>query len=444
VKKLVVALLLLPLCLSACTPGRFVDIDTPVEDGTVLRVMVSALDESGVMRELEITDYAESYRAQRGEPSIQLDVTTVGEGYDPTDIYSYVRADSIAASYFDTVATKLLAGDDDFDMFFIGNATYGNAQNQVNSMLRKEYMLSMEEMGLAALYDDMLPGVKELCSADGALLLAPVGFGVQAHALRPGAMERLGITAADIPNTLTAFTDFILSMRDKMEAEKVALIELNAAFYAMFYEGQYVTEYMTHGDNLQPMWDALVDAMDRLNASGLCPFVERGILDASVLRPNEFPAIYYTDVLYAEHSRRLDGSQWAEEAEPYIPYMLLTENAKNALWYISCFVVNPFSKNLSAVKAYLSTILDKDFRFAANDNFLERWMIYDNPLYADKPDYVAYKDALAHSVRSYSFIGSTGDTLLTFTDYLAYHRGEMTSAEWKAKVDRTLEFMRDE
>ena len=461
-KRLAIPLLLL-MCLSACAPSAEVlylapspdadateqavkDTPAPEADENALRLLISTIDAGGLGVELPIADYAQDYRAEHGQTVTPLATTVIGNQFDPDD---HLSRPGIAASYFDAVSVKLMSGDADFDMFFIGGSTYIYAENYFNSMLRKDYFASMESLGLAALFDGMLPGVKALCSADGEILLAPIGFGLAMKTMKPSALQKLGITMADIPTTAGAYTDFLLGMKDKMEAEKVALLEFPFASYLFTdYEGQYVTEFMTRGDNLQPMWDALVDTVDRLYHSELCVFEIGEWLDANwtISMPYDFPYIYHTDTLYAQHSRTLTGSRTDITDDPYLPYMLLTEDSKDTLYFGSFFAVNPNSKKLPEVAEFLSTILDKDFRLALNANHpaSERWMIYDNPDYEEYPDYRAYKETLPHVTRSFTNLHNANAALFTFTDYMAYHNGTLTSAEWKAKIDRELEFLRDE
>jgi len=467
-KRFIALLLLLSMCFTACTPTRedyalpigTVDnsslnktdgenaagaTPTPLTDGEGLRVLVAErdLDEATTHT---LFSSIESYRKRESLPAIALDFVEIKASSNTNAIPAM---ETIAAHYYDTIALKLLAGDDDFDMFLIGSQSYQHARGQVHDMLNKNYFVSMETLGLAALYDDMLPGVKGLCTADGAILLAPIRFVFTGRMMKRDALSRLNISAGDMPRTAKGFTDFILSLCGTMESTQTLLVDtFDPGIFIEWFAGQYVAEYMDYGENMQAMWDALVDALDRLFASGLLAFETGGSDGAGGVLPYDFPAMYHTDALMDSRTVSVTGNDSGEAIKEYyntelMPYILLTEDAKEPIYGGAFLAVNPNTKHLDDVRAYLSTMLSADFRRSATTK--DYWIIYDDSDFHENADYLWYKDALANSTRGYSSpYGAANGQYISYFDYLAYHNGTMTSAQWKAKVDRELEFLRDE
>ena|GEM_PF-1893944 len=495
-KKLIATLLLLPMCLSACTSkpedfllttptpgpsesavaptstpggdGKETDVaPTPTSDGDgeetdgpVLRVlsMEYAIDPA-FSYDKEIFMHAEYYREQENMGEITLEFVPISNQIMHSS-NEFIDFYGSAAQYFDTIALKLLAGDSDFDMFYIDNLSYLHARAQVNGMLRKEYFVSMETLGLADLFDGMLPGVKNLCTADGATLLAPITFQFSGNLARQLSLQKLGITAGDVPGTAVAFTDFLLGMKAQMEDEKIAYTkDWPIAYFINQYEEQYVNEYMTFGGNTQAMWDALVYAVDGLCTSGLLDSTLGEAISENNIVPYDFPVIYYTDTLLAYNTSFFDGGIYHDELHEQdgtapLPYVRLTEDAKESIQGGVFLAVNPASENLDLVQEYLSVLLSKDFHKyitdkngVGNNRMNDHWNIYENPALAASPSHQRYLASLQNSTRSQVDITLSGlqvKSFITFSDYLAYHNGTLTSAQWKAKVDRELEFLRDE
>ena len=471
-KKLLAFLLLFPLCLTACAPSaedyllftpsppegdtvaKTSDSPTPTPaetpGGDVLRVLVADGDTNAFNDSPAFFTALEAYRKREGLSLIALDLMTVqypgvvNEGYTTPAAASY---------YLDTLTLKLLSGDDSFDMFLISGNTYANARAQFNGFLRKEYFVSMEKLGLAAMFDGMLPGVKDLCSADEEILLAPFGFILSSHAVRLDSLAKLRTRAGDIPNTAAAFTDYILDRREDMADANLALTALpDAAYFMSWFSEQYVIEYMTHGNNTQAMWDALVDMLERLFTSGLCDFTYGEEVPGGASIPYDNPVPGYTDTLFFDSYIGINGgSNTGIEAwnVSLLPYLLLTEDARVPINSGAYLAVNPHSKNRALVQDYLASFLDKDFRrgLPAIQSSSECKLIYDDANLHGDPASIWYKNALPQSARGYSgawWNTPPGDRVLRYVDYAAYRDGILTSAEWKAKVDRELEFLRDE
>jgi len=475
-KKYLVLFLLLPLCFAACTPaadtvlfaptpgvtdgsaaknemeldasGKETDADE-VPEGTVLRVLAAAQDSQP--ENVELFEEVQGYRARRNMPEINLVLSEIATAANVDD---RANLPHITSAYYNAIALKLLAGDDDFDMFFISSGTYQSASGQINAMLRKEYIASMESLGLAGLYDDMLPGVKELCMADGEILLAPLGFVLRSWALRQEPFNKLAFSRSDIPGTVQALTDLVLIKRDAMADGGIALTYgTDAEYFMSWFTDQYVAEYMTRGENTQAMWDAYVDMLDRLFASGLTVFDNGASLGNGRTVPYDFPVINYTEMLLFDRVGVNGGGMSAAEVWDVVllPSLRLTEDAKEPISSGAFLAVNPNSPNLDMVKAYLTTFLGKEFRLSASMRPVASSsackIIYDDKALYDNANFLWYKKSLPYTTRGYTdawWSMQPQDHLMKYADYIAYHDGEITSAQWKAKVDRELEFLRDE
>jgi len=103
--------------------------------------------------------------------------------------------------YMNTMAKKLLSGDDDFDLFYVHTSMFELFKNQYYTNLS----LFLE---LANRFDSMLPGVKELCSIDDKLCLVPLN--INFHMIQCN--DELTNGKYEIPETL----DKMLSFKDKI------------------------------------------------------------------------------------------------------------------------------------------------------------------------------------------------------------------------------------
>ena len=471
-KKMLIIPLVCAMLFGACATGEN---NAATGGKTTLRMLMTEMDR-GESRWDDFAYYMETYTPQIGctadaGPAVlanhtvpylpvrglgDIAVQTVPTGMAALPYGTYPNAAGIAASYFDDVALKLLAGDDDFDMFLIGMESYMNATSQFSMMLNKNYFLPMEALGLESLFDSMLPGVKDICTADGAILLAPVRLSYWGVVMQPLVLARLGIVPEDIPRTANAFTDFFLNVRDRLESEEIALFsESHSDFLIRQFEGQYISAYMSHAADTQALWDAMLDTLDKLYGAGLVPLTARVLPDGGAA--DFAPAFPYTTAVF-DSFRRITGSGLDEElmpnqspsdrrmenhVDPVLPHLLLTEDAKAPLYGGVFIAVNPNSKNLDAVRDFLTTILSEDFRHSFNIE-QDLWELYENADNALRNDYAVYREAVAHSAMSPVFSRYYRGEYINHTDYAAYRTGTLSAAEWKAKVDRELEFLRDE
>ena len=405
-----------------------------------LKVATNALDGASPSR---IFNYLKNYFVETGAQEYELSSVTLGPRTNDMS--------AIAPEYYDALALKLLAGDDDFDMFFLGGQNYWLAANQINGMLKNGYLLSMEDLGLAHLYDDMLPGVKELCTADGAILLAPISFAFDGYSVNKEALSLLNLRVDTLPHTAAAFTDTVLDRKAAFTQAGVALYEDRAASRVMrWYERQYVTVFMENEADTQVAWDAMLYALDGLFASGLMAFEIEDFAPDSVPEPYKGSIIDYTKSLFSRGFNLVTGSGMpltaaADNPSVFMPYPKLTDGAKNHIWEGLFLAVNPRSKNLDDVKVYLETILSRAFRQSTYNGGAGScpWLIYDEPEFTEHSDYHVYTNMLANSTRGY--IGAADETqYIAYADYMAYRDGKLSASEWKVRVDRELEFLRDE
>ena len=344
--------------------------------------------------------------------------------------------------YYRILTKKLLSGDDDFDIFVIGGRFVGYMPEYIYNIAESGYCVTMEELGLAPLFDDMLPGIKEICSANGEIVFAPVRVELAGMMVSKPIMNILGLTPEDIPRDSDEFIAFVEKHYDAV----------TNAGYSMFGDftltmdvatlSQYGTAFFEKDEHAQDIWDALI----RLNecakkySSDITSFNYR---NPNVMFSFQAAGWQFNEMVFGG---RLDSDFYN------LPVPLLTEYAKYPLATPVFIGVNPRSKNLDVVKEYLSALLSESFheymitesqRLNATDANPRKYKhiqmcLYDVPGVDDTvfPSFSRYKEMLTNASRWYP-----GHYDLM---NVPFHRSEITAEEWKTIVDRELEFMRDE
>jgi len=393
----------------------------------------------------EVLKYIERYCSSQNRQGFTLVPTFLGDS--PTGIE--VAGNDAMYTYMDTVAKKLLAGDDDFDLFFIGGRSYKAIQTHLNGMVKNGYLYPLNELGLAPLFDEMLPGVKGLCSDEnGQILLVPVSLDFDKLELNPDILQAIGVTPDDIPRAAAEFIEFVDTYSDAItDAEYIMFNEAGTFNMYRAAEHQYVAQYYENEGNTQEMWDMF---------TALLKTIEAHTTDASGRNvPDLFFNRYNTNGIFGMRTKwnYLEGD--STRYMPTVPVPLLTEDAKYPL-YESIFIgVNPNSKNLDAVAEFLNTYLSREYIDYAleQSQMLKSWdefnksgsevhvwtALYDLPQLDPElyPAFVYYKEMLQNATRGYP-------GYISFRMFDEFMAGEVSSEAWKQDADRELEFLRDE
>lgn len=107
----------------------------------------------------------------------------------------------VSNEYSNTLAKKLLAGDTDFDIFFINSSMY--------SLLNEDFYedLSSHKL-LNELFDDFIPGIKEICTIEETLALVPTWITIPFIEYSSTTQTEL----IQMPNSFDSFPQFISSL----------------------------------------------------------------------------------------------------------------------------------------------------------------------------------------------------------------------------------------
>ena len=434
-----------------------------IGQNTQLAILVSSyekalssplLSDSALGKGCEVLDYIERYCASQNQQGFTLVPTFLGE-----DPYQERADDSIPAqAYFDTVAKKLLAGDDDFDLFFIGgNSSYSHSLSFLNGAIKNGYLYPLNELGLEPLFDEMLPGIKNLSSANGQILLVPISLDFTGFMLEPEVLQALGITADDFPHTAAEFITFMDTYSEAIsDAGYVMLEPYGASSMRAMTQAQYVTQFNENESGTQEMWDI------RMKLLEAC-YAYQDTIDGDTMAVYEqfsgtlalCADTYGRNMVFGMRQKwdYMNSRSW--KYRPQVPVPLLTEDAKYPLESSIFIGVNPNSKNLDAVAEFLSIYLSReyidyaleesqmlksadDFKLSGGNKMITT-ALYDLPQLDPElyPTFVYYKEMLQNATRGYP----RHLDYPQFEDFLA---GNLSGEEWKKIVDRELEFLRDE
>ena len=393
-----------------------------------------------------VLEHLDTYCSAHDLPGFTLAPTYLG--LNPYDV-DLIGPDTFQ-SYLDSVAKKLLAGDDDFDLFFIGGqASYADSLGLLNGAIKNGYLYPLNKLGLEPLYDEMLPGIKELCSADGQILLVPISLDFEGFMLHPDVLQTLGITADEFPRTATELIQFMDIHNKAVNAAGYVMFEHNVGAADMRYhtQAQYVTQFFEGEINTQEMWDI------RMKLLEACYAYEDKAAYGSGATPLFFRK-YTTNMIFGMR-QKWDYSLSGIRYMPVVPAPLLTAGAKYPLEHSVFIGVNPNSKNLDAVaeflriflsRSYIDYALEKSQMLKSSEDFNAvaggkevLTALYDLPQLDPElyPAFAYYKEMLQNATRGYP-------RHLDYPQLDAFLAQELTGDEWKNIADRELEFLRDE
>ena len=401
--------------------------------GTSITVLASALDkkqyyaDSGGM--YRILSYLGDYYDAVNRPGVSLDPVFLGV----TSTYTYSDADF--QSYHDTLAKKLLAGDDDFDIFLLGGSGYSQSVELINGVIESPYLRPLDDMGLNALFDAMLPGIKELCMVDGKLVLAPLSIQTTRTTVDKNLFAEAGLAWDKLPQTAGELASYLNTNAGKFAGVEGMMLDGGADWDARrALTRQYTEQYFTDESKTQAAWDALLRLTDCLAAHAGEKF---GSYGETAIR------LGFTNTVHGNGP----DNQYV-----FLPMTRLTADSKIPIGEGLFIGVNPNSKNLEAVTELLRTVLSREyFEFAiaeekppAKFGIFNAYLnvgsaLYDIPAMdaATYPSFAAYKESLTYATRGRS-------NAFDVDNWLAFLDGEITAADLKARIDRDLEFLRDE
>jgi len=409
----------------------------PIDPNAILlRLLTNPIDGAAPAWHMK---YVDDFLVENGNTPIQLSAVSVAAA---TDEWNYNQE-----QYYDNLAKKLLAGDSDFDLFIVGGSNYQFLQNTIENILHKDYLYALDTLGLSPQYNDMLPGIKNLCTVDGQLSLAPLYFHFNALTMNAEDAKAVGVNPAQVPRLAQPFIQYVLDIKPLLVREKMALQKsLYTDIFTNWFGPQYSIGFMEGTGSSQTAVDAMLDYSRQLFDTELFDF-DYELLDG--MPAYNGAIIDYTETLFVPNDGSiLIGSSRTEiNTSLAIPMPLLDANAKYPLHEGLFLAVNPYTKNPEAVRAYLEALLSWDYQeFLIQKRRLQTgeynliglsFLLYDEPMVADDQNFAVYKEMMANSSRGY-------ENYYYYVWYKDFMDGKMTNEAVRASIDRGLEFLRDE
>lgn len=327
-------------------------------------------------------------------------------GYNAAGEWGYTSAD--LAEYTNTMAKKLMAGDRDFDIFYVSTEMAGLFDAAYYEDLSNYSLLN-------GYYDRMQPGAKELCSIDGMPCLIPVDLYTFMNRVDTSCLS----SEYDLPQTLEEFIEF----KDQVTLEGGSyLLSGNRAFvvFQPLFE-QFTANFMNR------------TVSDR-EAKRDLTFLYEMVYD---LMQND--AVYFGDgVTRTNHVFDFvqnRGSLSLKENQRVMPILKISEDYGET-WHGGFYTVNPNSENKTLAVIFLACMIENELALD-----LELSQLYQGEREDDGEVYDLYLSQLAAGVRGYQI-----------PDFKSYLRGQFdqlesgeTSASEAADVLwRYLKMVRDE
>lgn len=327
-------------------------------------------------------------------------------GYNVTGEWGYTSAD--LAEYTNTMAKKLMAGDTDFDIFYVSTEMAGMFDAAYYEDLSKYSLLN-------GYYDRMQPGAKGICSIDGTPCLVPVDL----YTFMNRADTSYLTGEYDLPQTLEDLVQF------------KAQVTLQSGSYLLSGNRAFVL--------FQPLFEQFA-----------ANFMNRTVSDREAKRDLTF--LYETvydlmqdDTVYlgdggTRKKHVFDfvqnrGSFSLKENQHAIPVLKVSEDYGET-WHGGFWAVNPNSENKMLAVIFLACMIEDEL---AHDRELSQ--LYQGERTDDSEVYDLYLDQLASGVRGYQ--------IPDFKSYLRdqfeeLESGESTPAEAADVLWRYLKMVRDE
>ena len=323
--------------------------------------------------------------------------------------------------YPEWLAKKLMAGDTDFDMFFLNETNY--------KMLQPRYFTDLTENAeLAARFSDMMPGVKDLAIIDGKLALIPFGIYFNGYMYTRETAENAGFSLPIHPESLNEFYDFVYANTTAVANANLEMFHpMGPSKFAADYFTAFASNFMVRETGADKAALAeLIDTLVKFAAEDIYTYQSEN-WRLSLLRESSAGNVLLID----------------EEAFALPKYSPAAKSPAQC----SFFGVNPNSANKANVFKFFNRALDKDI-FAGGATFLKSrdWYhlgetLYDYDFLDDNVDFQYYKEMLADSIRMAHDVDLVSKFTLDFESCLA---GELTKDELVDRTFHALEMARDE
>lgn len=344
--------------------------------------------------------------------------------------YTYIADDmsdfrSNEAEYANNMAKKFLAGDTDYDIFIV-NST-------MSELFEGKYYEDFSNYSaIMEFYDKLIPGIKELCTVDGKLALAPTTLSVDSMIFSPAALadpEKAPKTFDEFFGKYDELTEDIKDIADRyyfVGADKINIISTWLNELASNYFAEVISDETAENDLLR--------------------------LFGCVSDLDEYEKIYLGSD-HSDKSRKFSyyinlGTNSAGEEYNWVAWPKLGEEYKYSVDG-SFLAVNPKSPNkelaLKVITYYLNSLVSgeytnkmhyvKEGEITANAEHISRDIDYKNS------KYTSFAEQIADSIRK-----TVADDLFSFARDLCIQieDGTLTPEEAASRTLRYLKMMRDE
>ena len=237
------------------------------------------------------------------------------------------------AEYTNTLAKKLLAGDTDFDIFYVSTET--------SELLKGKYYENLSQYPiLQDYYDSMIPGAGNLCTVDGVTALVPIGLYTFCMQVNP--------EVSDLnPASLRTWDD-LLAAKESLDLSDDACIM-----------AEYTPQNLVRSTFKLLITNYMNDIIDDEQA--------KADLDMLYRMAEEFGSDPYFDVTKEDGfrtpflSEMQNNGKFARLAEnrTAIPLLGMTDEYRQS-WTGSFWAVNPNSKNKELAAAYLAYFIENN------------------------------------------------------------------------------------
>lgn len=315
------------------------------------------------------------------------------------------------------MAKKLLAGDTDFDIFYVST--------EMADLMKGQYYEDLSQYPLLnGYYDRMVSGVKELCTIEGIPALIPV------HLYTDSMRVNKSCVTGDA--TLARTLEDLLNIRKNIPLKSGSYLFSGTNLYILMrpWFEQLVSNYMA---------DVIPDKQAEKDLKLLFDLAEELKNDPQVYLNSG--ATTTPTLLRNLQNIGLDGSLSPDQTAA--PMLKITEDYKHT-WNGGFYAINPNSPNKEMAAVFLACLMERDRNLGFGNA----------QIYADAPEkngsirgngsdvlYEVYLTQLADGVRGYE-IPDFGDTLRDL--FRKIENQEITASEAAKQLFRSIKMVKYE
>lgn len=326
--------------------------------------------------------------------------------------FSYTAENS--DEYINTMAKKLMAGDTDFDIFYVDTG--------MNSIIKKKYYEDLGEYPiLDSYFDKMVPGLSDICTIEGKHALVPTHVSVQSMRYDLNMKYDMPNDFNDIMNTVKT--------KDIKQMEQYYFSESNMFYYIYPWMEEIAANYMAgvidYNDAKDDVEKILSFTQDVVNSD---------IIYLGENAPEQNCCIYVFQNPGQIHSQ-------SEEHSAVIPIVKLDENYKNSA-ACNWLAINPKSTHKNIAAAFLAYYMEgciRDYNLYTARFYKEG--IAEEDIGTENKYAAVFWEQLSDSVRA---VSDTELKNLLFTDISDYIEGNASPDKTVDVIMSQMKMMRNE